>query len=204
MPSETDLLNEALARVGADRISAIDDGSPNANHCQTMYPGTRDALLRMAHWNFATGRAALVLNVEVPLFEFQFSYKLPDDWLKMRLYNGGPVNTTGLTWSYDTGWPSQWWARYVIEDKNLLSNDSPALIVYTKRVVDCAQWDSLFYQTCVTWLAGKLADAIPKDSKKSAMLIQEAVNLHLPMALAADGQEGTVVPFVTDELTRGR
>ncbi len=199
MPSQTDLLNESLARIGALRIGAIDDGSINANFCQTMYPGTRTALLRMHHWNFATARASLNLNVEVPPFEFQYSYKLPADWLKMREYNGGPVNTVGLTF-----WQGQWWARYVIEDKNLLSNDTSAFIVYTKEVVDCNQWDSLFYQTCVTMLAAKLADAIPKDSKKSNALLHEAMTLWLPAALAADGQEGTVIPFVTDELTRGR
>lgn len=199
MPSETDLLNESLSQIGAARISAIDDGSINANYCQMLYPALLDSILRMHHWNFATGRVVLEADATAPLFEFTYSYPLPQDFLKIREYNGADT-------SVDTTW---WWdgrrvQRYVIEGRALLSNEAEVKIVYTKRITDPNIWDALFYQVVVTWLAGKLANAIPKDTKKSASLIQEAVSLLLPMAVGVDGQEGTVIPFQVDDLTWGR
>jgi len=191
VPSETDLLNESLVTIGASRIAAIDDGSINANHCQTLYPTTRDALLRMHHWNFATGRALLSASPTAPLFEYTFAYPLPADFLKMREFNG--VVT-------DEVWPG----RYTIEEKSLLTNDTPVYITYTKRVVDPNIFDALFYQVLTTWMASKLANAIPKDHKKAGDLLSMAMNLLLPSALAVDGQEGTVVSLVSDSLTRGR
>jgi len=199
VPSETDLLNDALGQIGAPRIGAISDGSINANFCLTFYPALRDSLLRMHHWNFATGRAHLSASVTPPLFEFSLAYPLPSDFLKMREYNGAPINPTGLTL-----WEGQWAQRYTIEGQELLTNDTDVYIVYTKRVTDPNIWDALFYQVCAGWLASKLANAIPKDAKKSAELLRGAMGLMLPAALAADGQEGTVLPFVSDSLTRGR
>ena len=198
MPSETDLLNEALITIGALRITAIDDGSINATHCQTLYPTTRDALLRMHHWNFATGRALLNPSVDAPLFEYSFAYPLPADYLKMREFNGTPVTADHVTWE------GRWTSRYVVESGSLLTNDSPVYILYTKRVIDPNIFDALFYQLLMTWMASKLANAIPKDNKKAGDLLSMAMNLLLPAALATDRQEGTVVPLISDSLTWGR
>ena len=199
MPSETDLLNEALSQIGAARISAIDDESVNAKHCQTFYPATRDALLRMHHWNFATGRALLNASSTAPLFEYTFAYPLPADFLKMREYNSTPVASDNSIW-----WEGQWLSRFVIESGSLLANDTPVYILYTKKVIDANVFDALFYQVLMTWMASKLANAIPKDHKKASDLLSMAMNLLLPSALAVDGQEGTIRPLISDSLTWGR
>lgn len=202
MPSTTDLLNGSLGLIGASRITNIDDGSVNANHCKVFYPSLLDSLLRMNHWNFATGRANLVAAVAPPLFEFAFSYPLPADLLKVREYNGTILSNAVLS--------SWWWfngtyvQRYTIEGRNLLSNEGVVQITYTARVTDPNIWDSLFYQTMMHWLGSLLANAIPKDSRKATALMQQAVQVLLPQALAADGQEGTVTPFIADDLIWGR
>lgn len=201
MPSETDLLNESLSQIGATYITAIDDGSINAKHCQTFYATTRDALLRMHHWNFAAGRAQLNALVTAPLFGYTFEYPLPPDFLKMREFNGVVVHPSDSVWWWDG---FQWISRYVIEERSLLTNDSPVYILYTKKVVDPNFYDAMFYQVLTTWLASKLAMAIAKDHKKSRDLLETAMNLLLPSAVALDGQEGSIVPLVSDSLTWGR
>ena len=193
MASETDCINEALGLIGASRISGLDEDSINARHALTFYAPTRDALLRMHHWNFATGRAALSASTTAPLFEFTYAYPLPEECLKVREYNGVPVTYAG-----------QYPSRYTVEGRSILTNDTTVLIVYTARVTDLTRWDALAYQVLMTWLASKLAQAIPKDQKKSAELLQVAMNMLLPSALAADGQEGTVQALISDSLTWGR
>jgi len=197
MPSETDFLNGALSEIGADHISGIDDGSVNANHCLIIYPSLRRALLRMHNWNFAEDRAELAQGPTPPEFEFSFSYPLAANILKIKEYNGASVDTTNLTL-----YPRV--AVFKIEGRNLLTNDGEVKVVYIKDITDPNIWDSLFYQTLQVWLSSKLATAIPKDIALSDRLLNRAISIFAPLAMAIDGQEGTVIPFTADDLIWGR
>lgn len=199
MPSEVDLLNDALAQIGATAITAIDDGSVNANHCQRVYPALRDGLIRSHHWNWALRRVELAQDATAPPFGFAFSYTLPADCLKIVEFNGANITTSAMTQQTPSGV-----SLYVIEDRKLLTNYGTALIVYLARVTNPDVWDALFYQTVATWLASKLASAITKDDRRAKSLLSDAVTVLLPLATAVDGQEGSTQPFISDSLTWGR
>ena len=196
--TETQMLNFALGQIGADRITAIDDGSVNANYCQDFYAPLRTQLLRGHHWNFAETRAMLSAEPTPPLFEYAFAYPLPADCLKLKEYNGSALDTSVLP---DGVLVTRF---FKIEGRKLLSNDGEVYIVYVRDVTDVNQWDSLFYMVLTTWLAGLLAGAITKNIQRRDALIREAVNLLLPMAVAVDGQEGDVKPIRVDDLLWGR
>ena len=49
-----DLVNLALVRLGANRITSLSDGSKNANEANAIYALIRDDLLREHPWSFAT------------------------------------------------------------------------------------------------------------------------------------------------------
>lgn len=199
MPSETDCLNDALSQIGASPITAIDDGTVNANHCKRLYPALRDSLLRTHHWNFAMARIELAQDATPPLFEFAFSYTLPDDLLKVVEFNGAALDTSSLAL-----FGSKEAEYYKIEGRQLLTNNGNVQIVYLRRVTDPNLWDAIFYQVVATWLASKLASAITKDERKAQALLKDAMLLLLPMAMAVDGQEGSIVPLASDSLTWGR
>jgi len=198
VPSETDLLNDALGSIGASRITAIDDGSTNANHCQTFYPALRDAWLTFCHWKFNKARIELAADATPPLFEFAFSYTLPSDNLKLIEYNGVNTDTSSLVlFEFSTVF------RFKIEGNKLLTNDGAVKIVYLKRVTDPNLWTPLFYQGLSALLAGKLAMAIPKDARMSLAKFNEGQAIML-LAAAVDGQQGSVEPFRADDLMWGR
>lgn len=202
MPSETDCLNDALGQIGATPINAIDDGSVNANHCQRFYPALRDGLLRSAHWNFAMRRVELAQEATAPAFEFAYSYALPADLLKIAEYNGSTPSTgdgTDLTLL-----EARQLTKWRIEGRSLLTNDGEVKIVYVARITNPDIWDPIFYQLVATWLASKLANAIPKDHNMAKSLLAQAVDILLPIALAVDGQEGSVHPLSVVELIDGR
>lgn len=203
MASETDCLNDALTQIGAATVAAIDDGSANANKCLVLYPPLRDMLLRMHHWNFAVKRVELALDVTAPVTGFAYAYTLPSDNMKVVEYAGANPVVSGEPYGLITG-DQRAIPYYKIESGKLLSNDGQAWIVYIRRVTNADEWDSLFYQVLTTWLASKLALAIPKDTKKSAELLNMAVNVLLPQALAVDGQEGSTDRFIVDDLIWGR
>ena len=82
MPGETDLVNVALVRIGATVITSLTDGSTSANAANNIYEHIRDDLLSSHPWNFATKRVKLARLSTDPVFEFDFAYALPSDWLR--------------------------------------------------------------------------------------------------------------------------
>jgi len=105
---ETNLINGALGRFGAARISSIDDPSPVGNWCKTYYPNLRRALIDIGTWSFAEGRAQLSqMPNETPLFEFAFTYGLPSDIIRIKSYNGSllqPIALDPLYWQHYLNW----------------------------------------------------------------------------------------------------
>ena len=202
MPSETDLLNDSLSLIGAAPVTAIDDGSVSANHCQRLYPALRDALIRSHHWNWAMTRIELDQDAIPPTTEFAFSYTLPADCLKVVEFAGADMDTSLSIPSFDTRMTSYF--QYKIEGKKLMTNYGSAFIVYMARVTNPDLWDPLFYQVVASWLASKLATAITKDERKATELMKTAYGVLLPLAMAVDGQEGSVTPNTSDALTWGR
>jgi hypothetical protein len=204
MPSQTDCCNDALSQIGAQHISAIDDGTTNANLCQLFYPTLRDALLRSHHWNFALKWVQLTPDVTAPVAEFAYAYTLPADLLKVVDYGGNLPASTGVVVSYIYNSYTRPIVRYRIEGRTLVSNDSTAFIHYIRRVENPDEWDGLFFQVVATHLASKLANAIPKDPRRAGELLTIATTVLLPQALAVDGQEGSIEPFTSDDLLWGR
>ena len=217
MPNQTDLLNIALGMVGARRISAIDDGSENANQCLTFYPSILDAALRVAHWNFATGRAILaqITDVDAPLFEYTYAWAVPSDFIKLREFYDN-LNPANLVFGWEDFNYGRYRDRFRLETfipigapddtppvKIFVSNGLNAQIVYTRRVTNPDLWDGQFFWYVAKWLASELAKAISHDSKKAAELMQEA-QAYLSMAAAADGQEQSVEPIRVNDLLWGR
>jgi hypothetical protein len=198
MPSEADFLNDALAQIGASVITAIDDGSVNANHCARLWPARRRMLIRMHNWQWADARATLSQG-PTPAFEFAYSYPLPSDYIKLREYNGAEISTTAIN-----DFTNSYLKRFKIEGASIFTNDGEVKIVYSRDVENPNLWDALFYPMAATWLASILAMAITKDAAKSKELLQQAVGMGLPMAAAVDSQEQSVHPFVVDDLLRVR
>jgi len=200
--SETDLFNDALGMIGQTPIRMAGDGSVASNRCATFYTPLRKGLLRSHRWNFAERRVELAQLSTAPVFGYTYAYQLPAQCLRVWEYNGAGVQTTGYIDYYGLG--NRYQPMFKIEGRSLVSYDAQAFIVYSEDVNNPSLWDALFYQVVVTWLASKLAASIPKNDTKADMLMKQAVTVLLPMALAADGQEGSTEPFQADTLTWGR
>lgn len=200
MSAETDFLNFALGTCGQTRITAIDDGSIEANWCAVFYAPLRKALLAQTYWAFATHRATLNAG-PTPAFEFSNSFGLPADLLGMREYNGVALTyipQDPMYWTYVPG-------RYKIEGRYLLTNDTECKIVYLRDITNPALWSSLFYIALGTHLSSHLALVIGKDSTKSSALLSEFQAISLPSAAAVNGQQDSPAPpYSVQDLTWGR
>jgi hypothetical protein len=165
------ICNFALAKVGEQRITSLDDKSKNAILCKLHFQQTLDEVLRNHRWNSAMKRAALGADAEAPAFGYEYQYTLPIDCLRViRLEE--PLD------------------EYRVEGRKLLTDTSPCNILYISRVEDENILDPLLVKVLVIELAIKLAYNLTEVRTMTDGLMEEARAIWIE-ARSADSHEGT-------------
>lgn len=84
MASANDVINIALRRVGAARVSNwSSDTSKEAIVARDVFHGARKDVLGMHHWNRATRRVQLTELTAAPGFGWDNAFGLPDDFIRV-------------------------------------------------------------------------------------------------------------------------
>ena len=137
--SKVAIANRALQKLGAGRISALDQDHPNARSMNAAYAIVRDAELRRYDWSFAMARASIAADASQTLFGAHNKYGLPNDFLRLLRDSNDDVITT-VDWR--------------IEGLFIISDDAaPLEIRYIARIDDPNYYDAMFIEA----FAGKLA-----------------------------------------------
>lgn len=176
--SKTDICNNAIGRIGAQRIMDIDDAaSKSARICKNAYEINLREVLRLAPWNFAKDRVQLAELSTAPVFGWAKQYQLPTDFIRLIQFNDLDA------WQDE---PSDF---YEIEGRKLLTDEETARIEYIKFVDDPNQYDALFTKALVVLLASEIAVPIRQDEGLAGKLLAEFTSLKLPNARKTDGNE---------------
>jgi len=74
---EAEICNKALSRIGAEVIKDTDEDTKQSRICKTVYAPTRDELIRLYPFNFATRTRHIPLDSAYPLPTglYQYAYK---------------------------------------------------------------------------------------------------------------------------------
>lgn len=153
MPSEVDICNLALQRLGAKSISSLTDDSNAARECNRVYAHARDTELRSHPWNFARKRASLAASSTAPAFGYALQYPLPSDYLRVL-----------TTVEQDD---------FQIEDGNILTDDTaPLKITYIYRQTDPNAFDQTFIDLLVARIALDLVEKITQSKGKAEAAAQ--------------------------------
>lgn len=152
-------------------ITAINDGSPEANSCQLYYNYVRDQALRAARWNFAKRTIDLTVWKALPgtpkatasatttgLWSRAFppppwlySYVIPTDYLYARRVIG-QGSSIGLPippiYPYTNTTVTQWFPGARFEIANDQFNTAGALLTTPVKVINTDQENALFDYTC--------------------------------------------------------
>jgi hypothetical protein len=182
--SEIDIVNGALLHCGLKPISSFTENSDAARAATVLYPGARDAMLRMHQWNWAKRRAVLVQDTVNPSSGFDYQYILPADFLMMM-----KTDDPHTDWS--------------IEGERLLSNETAVTISYIAVVTDPNKWDGLFREALEHWLASKFAGALRNAPQVSRALEEEYKEL-LRLARVQNSHENPMTNVYDDDLVRAR
>jgi hypothetical protein len=147
MPSEVDICNLALQRLGAKAITALNDDSVRARECNRVYAHARDTELRAHPWSFARKRAALAASTTAPAFGYTNAFPLPADFLRLL--------------------PTREQADLQIESGSILTDDgAPLKVVYLKQVTDPNAFDQTFTDLLVARIARDVCEKVTNSTKK--------------------------------------
>lgn len=226
MASAVEICNLALAHLGdTATVASIDppEGSAQAEHCQRFYPIARDSLLEMHFWNFAMRREALA-QITNNNAQWKYAYALPntvlnpvsvlppeaaDDYSTKFV----PTDTPYFAHNYS---PVIAAGRYVpqpytIETLSdgtqvLYTNQENALLRYTAKVTDTAQFTPLFVMTLSWHLASMLAGPVIKGDAGAAEAkrCQQMMAAYLAQAEASDANQRSIKPEHIVAWTAGR
>lgn len=161
--TETAVVNRALRRAGEARISAMTDAVPGAASARDIYDYERDSLLRSHPWNFATARYKLNRLADTPVFEFEYAYSLPSDFLRMVAVYDNDAGDGTVRYKMESLQASGGdWHRV------LLCDAEDVYVRYVRKVTDTSLFDPLFADCLVL----KLASIFATDLTNSNTLMQ--------------------------------
>lgn len=178
MPSEVDICNIALLKVGAKpKIDSLIEDSDNARHCNQFYAMVRDAVLRGHPWNCAISRRTITALADTPDSDWDYQFQLPANPYCLRVLQVGEAADQPIEW--------------VVEGRRLLCNESSVPIVYIKRITDTNEFDPLLVDALAVSLAIKLAMPLAQSQSLVDSLVKELELIVLPLARSIDAQEAS-------------
>lgn len=152
MASVTEICNRALQKLGAKRITSIDENSNSARACLACYEVLRDSELMKHRWGFATKRASLAADAVAPAWGRTASYPVPSDFLKL-IAPYPEMDSNARDW--------------VIENRKILTNDSsPIYIRYIGQITDANQMDVNFREALSAKMAFEMCEELTQSNTK--------------------------------------
>ena len=193
MTSTVEICNLALVRLGVQTINALTEGSAQSIHCGLLYEPTRDALLRMVPWRFATARQALAILADATApAEWSHVYQLPSDCLAAR-YVEPPdgLFAPGETADQDVAVVSpnaSAASKFEVRGRTVVTHQPNAVLIYTARIENPIQFDPLFVEALSYKLAADLAMPLQSDREMRNLMMRD-FRLLMSSAMAANGRD---------------
>ena len=164
------IVNAALTKLGyPGRVNDLRDGSPDSTYIIPIYSEARDALLRSSTCDFAKKTTTLTTSGQTAPVPWAQSYIYPTDCLQVRNVYLASAQLADLNDPLPTTWS-------VGDDptagKVIFSNIATATIVYTARITNPSQWDSMFIDSLIDGLATALAGRYNKEYLKALQEIE--------------------------------
>lgn len=174
----TRVCNMALAKIGTDTISAIDNGTPVANLCNLVFSEIVNQVLRYHPWSFATTFASLVASTATNPTTWEKAFVLPTNFLRLLSFNKYEENDST--------------PAYEIVGNLLYTNETDVTLKYIKayNAADIATWETLFRELVVLKLAIELLTPT-KGDKNLLIVLQREFSAKMAEARRIGAEENT-------------
>ena len=171
MASDSQICSVALNMLGQLPISSLSQNAPRAEKCNAIYETIRDIELASHNWKFATVYVELVIVDETPAFDFDYSFQLPQDFLKLVRTDSNSI-------------------KYRIVGDKLYTDDDEMYIEYIARITNPGDFSSPFTELLIARLAKDLAWGVTNNKALSIDLAENYKDVRRK-ATGIDSQAGT-------------
>ena len=152
MASVVNICNSALNLIGASTISALTEDTKNARLCNQRYEPVRNRVFRGHNWNCLIKRVQLAANSTDPVIEFDKSYALPSDCLRVLKIHNATTDSIASN------------LVYKIEGRNIIPDETTVYLIYIALDEDPNNYDSYLREAISHQLAADLAYAITNNA----------------------------------------
>lgn len=161
MASTISICNQALSKVGADRIVSLQDETAQAKLLNAIFDVKRDAELAARPWTFAIKREMIPASSTPPAFEWRYAYPLPSDYLAL-------VQVGDSFTFYDNS-SGEFGGQKTFEPEGgaILTNEaSPLKIRYIQRITNSGLFPPLFVEALACRLAAEICEKLTQNLSK--------------------------------------
>ena len=182
------IASRALILIGADAITAFDDGSTEATIATNMYEDVCRTALTNTRWRFATNQATLNLLSSAPTGRYEKAYQIPSDSLMIHAVT---VNDNVIDY--------QTYGDKIYADT---STTDSLIADYTFRVGE-DKFPSYFILALEYSLASVFATSIARDANLANLMTNAASNA-MAKARSLDSQSQTTRKLITSRYLTNR
>ena len=182
------IASRALILIGADAITAFDDGSTEATIATNMYEDVCRTALTNTRWRFATNQATLNLLSSAPTGRYDRAYQIPSDSLMIHAVT---VNDNVIDY--------QTYGDKIYADT---STTDSLIADYTFRVGE-DNFPSYFILALEYSLASVFATSIARDANLANLMTNAASNA-MAKARSLDSQSQTTRKLITSRYLTNR
>lgn len=180
--SQRDVYNAALLKVSRSIVSAVDDGSYEANTCNALYPKALNSTLYDHAWNSCKQQAVLNPLTEAPAHGFAYAFQMPNDLVRViQCYKSTRID------DYDFRWD--------IYGRTILTNVDALYLKYIYRPPGTEGLSPGLIDCLAHRLAMELVTPLQLDRAEAQALLQEYLTFVLPHAKAIDSMENRSMEF---------
>lgn len=174
--SKVSIANRALALLGENKITNLNDETQAARSIKNMYQDSLKSILAECCWNFACKRAMLNMTKEKPAWGGGNYFQLPSDVIKI-------FKST---------------ADFEIEGDKLLSRSGSVGVLYTYLNENDSRYSPQFVDAFACRLAYDVSFDLTNQSSKQESLLKLYHGHLLPIAKSANAKEKTP-PTIKDD-----
>ena len=173
--SRVSVINRALLTLGQPRVSGVEE-NPQSRALDELFDASRDAVLAMGGWNFATARKTVPKAGTAPDWGYRSQFELP----------GTPTHCLRVLQVPDLPRGERW----EVEGRRLLcDHDGPLRIRFIFRQENLTSWSPGFVLAMAAHLAAEGSLWITENQNK-ARAAWDVYQIKLADARRADAAEG--------------
>lgn len=191
--SEVSISNLALSWLGANHITSLDDDTNEAKVCKAIFDVTRDVVLEVRDWSFATKRASLpvlsLTTTELTAHSNWTPFLVPADVIRLISVSFNAKFDDDVDW--------------YVEDGVIWGDTDTLYIKYVYRHEDPQKYSMGFVHALAARIAMDIAVAIT-NSRDVLTMMTQLYSVKLDSAGTYDGVQGKNKPLRSTQLTRVR